>query len=328
MGHFVLRVAVGLFGLLRRLALALAAATLAVFIMIELSFPGGFEKVVLPLGTDPSNPEHRDIVDTYRLDQGIFGRYVGWWSDAIGGDWGRSTWNGGPVWDLVGPRLPISAELMMVGLGLAALIGIPLGILAVLWRGRWIGRLIDVSLGLSQAIPVFVTAPFLVYFFAVKLRWLPAGLWSRPSDPLGDHLRHLALPAIAIALAEIGTLGRVIRADLERILEEDFMTAARAKGLGSIYLLCRHAVRPASYSLVNIAAIRVGALLSGTIVVELIFGIGGMGQLLLRATLDRDLNMLLALTTYMVIIFVTLNWLADVVMRWLDPRIVGNGIQR
>jgi peptide/nickel transport system permease protein len=129
------------------------------------------------------------------------------------------------------------------------------------------------------------------------------------------------MPVTALAFAEIGAIGRIIRADVRRVLEEDYITAAVSKGLSARFVLFRHTLRPASLGLLNVVGINIGSMMAGTVLVEMILGIGGMGQLLLQSVLSRDLHLLLALTTYMVVVFVTLNWLVDVLMRVLDPRI-------
>ena len=150
---------------------------------------------------------------------------------------------------------------------------------------------------------------------------LPAAGWTRPSDSLTGNLETLALPALTLVLAELGAVGRLIRADTLAVLQNDYIAAAMSKGIGMRAVMVRHALRPASLGLLNVLAITIGTLLSGTIVVELVFGIGGLGQLVLRATTDRDLYVLLGLTTYMVVVYVTLNAIVDAAMRFLDPRI-------
>ena len=129
------------------------------------------------------------------------------------------------------------------------------------------------------------------------------------------------MPATALAFAEIGVVGRVIRADALNVLQTDYIAAAVGKGLRSRYIMLRHVLRPASLGLLNVIALNIGTLLSGAVVIEIIFGIGGLGQVLLEATTNRDLFLILGLTTYMVGIYVILNAIADVSMHAIDPRI-------
>lgn len=307
--------------LLRRLAGTLALATLGVFIAIELSIEGGFQATLLPSGVNPESARDLAIVDAYNLDQGIMGRWLSWLGDAVQGDFGRSIRTGTPVWEVIEPRLPISGELMLVSIVLTVLIGLPMGVLAAMWANTRRGRVLDSVLGLSQAMPVFVLAPFLILILGVRLQWLPAATWVRPTSDLSDHIKHLILPVTAVALTEFGAIARIVQADLLRTMSEDYVIAARGKGLSDRFVLYRHALRPSSFGLLNIVGLNIGAMLSGVVVVELIFGIGGLGQLLLESTINRDLNAVLALTAYFVVVFVVVNWVVDMVMLAVDPRI-------
>ena len=201
------------------------------------------------------------------------------------------------------------------------IIGVPLGLAAAAWRDRRSGRIINGFLGLSQSIPVYLTPIFLVWLFALRLGWLPAAGWTRISVSFTGNLRNLLLPVIALAFAEIGIVGRVVRADTLRVLQTDYIAAAVGKGLTPWYVLTRHALRPASLGLLNVVGLNIGSLLSGAVVIEIIFGIGGLGQVLLDATLNRDLYVILGLTVYTVVIYVGLNAIVDALMFVVDPRL-------
>ncbi len=305
---------------------ALLSANVLVFLAIEISIPGGFRAVLFPSGFNTDVPWQREVVDEYRLDDPVVVRFFHWVLDALQGDFGYSTRNGEPVWDLIWPRVPISFELMVVGVLLALLIGLPLGVVSARFDGRAPGGVANGELGFCQSVPVFITSLMMIRVFAVDLGWLPAATWVRLTDDIGAHLRHLAMPALSLAMAELGTVGRVVRSDLLRVLNEEFVVAANAKGLSARYVLYRHALRPASLGLLNVVGLSVGALLSGTILVEIIFGIGGLGQLVFESSIQRDLPVLLGLTSYLVLVYVTVNTVADVVMRILDPRLAPRGI--
>ncbi len=305
---------------------ALLSANALVFLAIEISIPGGFRAVLFPSGFNTDVPWQREVVDEHRLDDPVVVRFLHWVLDALQGDFGYSTRNGEPVWDLIWPRVPVSFELMVVGVLLALLIGLPLGVVSARFDGRAPGGVANGVLGFCQSVPVFITSLMMIRVFAVDLGWLPAATWVRLTDDIGAHLRHLAMPALSLAMAEIGTVGRVVRSDLLRVLNEEFVVAANAKGLSARYVLYRHALRPASLGLLNVVGLSVGALLSGTILVEIIFGIGGLGQLVFESSIQRDLPVLLGLTSYLVFVYVTVNTVADVVMRILDPRLAPRGI--
>ena len=167
---------------------------------------------------------------------------------------------------------------------------------------------------------MYVTPIFLISFFAVRLRWLPASGWVRISDSLTGNLRNLILPLTALVLAEVGIVARIVRSDVLRVMQSEFIAAARGKGLTEPYVLVRHALRPASLGLLNVVSLNIGSLLTGALIIEVIFGIGALGQILLEASLNRDLPLLLGITTYAVVIYVVLSTAVDALTALIDPR--------
>ncbi|MEM7273273.1 MAG: ABC transporter permease [Actinomycetota bacterium] len=304
-----------------RLLATAAGACLLVFVAIEVSIPGGFRAVILPNGVDQASARDLAVVEEFHLDRPVVVRWGHWLVDLGQGDLGRSIQNGLPVTELIVPRLPISLQFVAVSVLGTVVLGIPLGLLAAARDGRPGGRLLNLLFGLSQSIPVFITPVFLIWLFALRLQWLPAAGWVRPSTSITGNLRTLALPATALILAEVGIVARLVRADVLRILESDVVATAMGKGLPRRYILARHALRPASLGVLNVVGLNIGSVLAGTVLVELIFGIGATGQLLLEASRNRDLYLLLALTLYMVTVYVVINTVVDVLIRVLDPRI-------
>ena len=307
-----------------RMVGTMIAATFLVFFAVENSIRGGIRTVILPAGIDESSPRARELIEEWNLDGNLVVRYLRWLGDAVTGDFGRSTRAGTQVSELITHRLSISLEIMLLGTLVTLLIGIPLGLWAAARSARGRGRVLTSALSVSQSVPVFVTPLFLVWVFALQLGWLPAAGWVRISDSLTGNLRAAALPVIALAFAEIGVVGRIVQNDAARIMGADFVTSALSKGLPARYVMVRHVLRPASLGLLNVIGINIGALLSGALIVELVFGIGGLGQLLLESTLNRDLELLLGLTVYTVGVYVVLNAIVDALMPILDPRIRGD----
>lgn len=298
----------------------IVAATVAIFVLIEISIPGGVRSALLPTG-DSRSPQARALIEAFHLDSSLPVRYWYWATDALSGDFGQSMLNGRDVVEILSHRLPISMQLMFVSIALTVLIGVPLGLLAAFWADRRAGHIVNAFLGLSQSVPVYVTPLFLVAVFAIWLRWLPAAGWVRIGDSFAGNLKYMVLPITALVFAEVGIVARVIRADVLRVLEQDYISAAISKGMGSRYVLFRHALRPASLGLLNVIGVNVGSLLSGALIVEVIFGIGGLGQVLFEASINRDLYVLLGLTTYAVVVHVTLGAIIDALLLAFDPRI-------
>jgi len=311
--------------LFRRLASAILASTLAISILIEISIPGGFRSTVFPFGTPPEGrrtARQQETIDTFALDNNMFVRWLKWIGNAVQGDFGESSERtGADVVGLMAPRFSISIQIMLFATVLAIVIGIPLGLLAALWRGRRAGLALDTFIGLFQSVPTFITPVFFIWLFAIKLRWLPAIGWVRISDSVTGNVKGLLMPGVTLALVEMGYIARVIKSDVVATLQMDYVTAAVAKGLPPAQVLFRHALRPASLGLLNVLGLSVGALLGGAFVVEFIFAIGALGRLFIDAMFNRDLHVALAATAYVVSVYVILNWLVDLLMYAVDPRI-------
>jgi len=299
---------------------AILAASLAVFVGIEVSIPGGYRAVLLPNG-DTQSARSRRIIDAFHLDEHVIVRWARWVADVAQGNFGNSARAGEDVTEVIMHRLPISLEIMLVAMAITLLLGIPLGLLAAAWSTRRAGRAVDIILSIAQSIPVYVLPLFLITFFSVRQGWLPAAGWVRLSTSITGNLKHLILPIAGLVVAEIGIVARLVRTEAARVLNQDFIAAALGKGLSPAYVMLRHALRPSSLGLLNVLGANIGALLSGALVIEIIFGIGALGRVMLESVLGRDLYMLLGLTTYLVIVYSAINAIVDVVVRLLDPRI-------
>ncbi len=314
-----------LLSLVGRLSAAILVSTFVISFLIESSIPGGFRSIVFPFGVPPKgqrSPRQQEIVDIYALDDNMVVRWLKWLGNLLQGDLGRSNeLAGAQVLDLMAPRFSISIQIMLFATILAIVVGIPLGVLSALQRGRVVGNILDGIIGLFQAFPVFITPVFLIWLFAIKLRWLPAAGWVRISDSVTGNLKGLLLPGITLALIEIGYVARVIKSDIVAVLQMDYITAAVAKGLPPTHVLFRHALRPASLGLLNVIGLNVGSLLGGAFIIEFIFAIGALGGLFIDAMFNRDLHLALATTVYVVSVYVILNALVDLLMRAADPRI-------
>ena len=309
-----------------RFVVTMCATTFCVFAGIEVSIDGGFRTVVFPPGLPENSPRGRELIDTWNLDGNIFVRWFGWFTDVIQGELGQSSRLGGTdVWDLIVPRLSISLQLMLGATALAVAAGIPLGLWAAALGTRGRGRFLTALLGVSQSVPVFISSLFFVWLFAVELRWLPAAGWVRISESIPRNLESALLPVTTLALAEVGIIGRIVQRDASELIRSDFVASALGKGLSMPYVMTRHVLRPASLGLLNVLGVSIGSLLSGALIVELIFGIGGLGQVVFESLINRDLYLVLGLTIYIVGVYVTLNTAVDIATLLADPRIRRRG---
>lgn len=301
-----------------QLVVVLLAAT---FFTYSLTFVSNSPSEVVDtlLQIEAGAPERRAVIEEeLNLDDPLLVRYGKWLGEAVTGDLGRSYSTQEPVADRISTRLPRTIALVVYAQLLALLLAIPAGIIAA-WRANSLvdRGLSSTSIGLL-AIPNYVMAVLLVYLFAVQLGWFPV-LTKR--DLAVTDLRSYLLPALSLALGQVAVYMRLLRTDMIATLQEDFIGMAKAKGLPTRSILLRHALRPSSLSLVTTIGINAGAALGGTVIIESIFGMPGMGTLLVDAIFRRDILVVQGVVAVIAAGFVIINFLIDLLYALLDPRI-------
>ena len=308
------------FGVRRLLYLVpvLIAVSLLTFLIASL-LPGDLAYVILG---DQATPEKVEALrHDMGLDQPIWWRYLGWLGHVLQGDLGRSFRTGQTVLQAVTERLPVSLELMVLAEIIGLAIGVPFAIACAVRSGSAFDRFMTGSSFAMLSVPTFLSAILLIYLFAVELRWLPAtGYVPFRDDPVGN-LRFLVLPALTLAFAEWPGIMRVLRSDMIATLQEDYIAMAKAKGLKPSRILFVHALKPSSLTLVTITGINIGRLIGGTVIVETIFALPGIGRLLIGAIYTRDLIILQGVVLLVAAGFVIMNFIVDMLYAVLDPRI-------
>lgn len=256
------------------------------------------------------------------MDQPLWHQYADWLGHALRGDLGTSPVTNESVLHAVLTRLPVTLELAAMALTLSLVVAVLLAVVSAAREGSWVDRATTALSSILLSVPAFIAGPLLIYFFALKLGWLPVSGWARVStDGLAANLRGALLPAVSIALTEIATFHRALRADLVSTLREDYIAAARAKGMSPAYVMFRHALRPSSFSLITLAGINLGRLIGGTVVVEILFSLPGLGQLVVSSIVSRDLVSVQGIVVFVVVVYVLVNTLVDLSYQWLDPRV-------
>jgi peptide/nickel transport system permease protein len=296
----------------------LLAVSLLTFLIASL-LPGDLAYTILG---DQATPEKvAALRHDMGLDQPIWWRYLSWLGNVLQGDFGRSFRTGQTVLQAVAERLPVSLELMLLAQIGALTIGIPLAVACAVRSGSAFDRFMTGSAFSMLSVPAFLSAILLIYLFAVELRWLPAtGYIPFHEDPVGN-LRCFLLPALTLALGEWPVLMRVLRSDMIQTLQEDYIAMARAKGLKPSRILLVHALKPSSLTLVTVTGINIGRLIGGTVIVESIFALPGIGRLLLSAIFTRDLIILQGVVLIVALGYVMINFIVDLLYAVLDPRI-------
>ncbi|MGX1320912.1 peptide/nickel transport system permease protein [Bradyrhizobium huanghuaihaiense] len=296
----------------------LLAVSLLTFLIASL-LPGDLAFVILGDQATPENVAalRRDM----GLDQPLWWRYLSWLGHVLQGDLGRSFRTGQTVLQAVAERIPVSLQLMLMAEFIGLLIGVPVAIACAARAGGAFDRFMTGSAFAMLSMPSFLMAILLIYLFAVELHWLPAtGYVPFTEEPLAN-LRFFVLPALTLALAEWPGIMRVLRSDMIATLQEDYIALAKAKGLKPSRILFVHALKPSSLTLVTVTGINIGRLLGGTLIVESIFALPGIGRLLVGAIYTRDLVILQGVVLLVACGFVIVNFIVDMLYAVLDPRI-------
>ena len=288
----------------------LLVATLA-FVLLHAAPGGPFDsdKRILPA-------IQQSIEAKYHLDEPLWRQYLRYLSDLGRGDLGPSfQYRGTSVNEIIAQGFPVDLTVGAAAIVLALIIGVAIGINAALRRGSSedYGSMAIAIVGIST--PVFVVAPLLVLVFAVNLHWLPAGDW------VGGSVKHLVLPSVALALPYIAYIARLMRASTIEVMNSPFIRTARSKGLPLRVIILRHALRPTLTPLVSFLGPAIAGLITGSIVVESVFGLPGIGRYFLTGALNRDYTLVVGITVLYGALIVLFNLLADLCYALIDPRV-------
>lgn len=247
-------------------------------------------------------------------------RYLEWVGGALTGDFGRSLINDASVMGAIWQRTPVTVSLTLVSLVIALAISLPAGLLAGLRPGSGFDRFLTIGASMGVAIPSFWLGLLLSVIFAVNNRWLPAiGYVGFTEDPV-DWLRHLLLPALSLGLAATATLTRQLRSSVITVMQQDYIRTARAKGLRSRKVVLKHLLKNASIPAVTALGLQVPLLLSGTVIIEGLFNLNGIGQYVVSAVLLRDLPVVQAVVLLSAVVVVVTNLLVDLSYGYLNPK--------
>lgn len=309
--------------ILQRLTLTIPTViglTIIVFLFIRL-LPG--DVIDAMSGTEVAlDPARRmAMLKELGLADPLYTQYFRWVGQVFSGDLGRSLRTGLPLRSLFLNALPVTLELGLLASIIATLTGIPLGMFSALKRDSatdFLARILGL-IGLS--LPNFWLATLTLLVTSIYLRWVPGLFWISPlKDPLGN-LKQMILPAVCLSFQLMAIIMRMTRATMLETLRQDYISVARAKGLEESKILWRHALRNALIPIVTIAGVQMGYLLSGSVVIEQIFSLPGIGWFFLRGLFDRDYPVIQIMALFLAVVFVAINLVTDVVYAYIDPRI-------
>lgn len=304
--------------MLRYFLIRLAGAVPTLFIIVTLSFflihaaPGG------PFDQEQSLPPEimANLQSAYGLDQPTLTQYGRYLRALSHGDFGPSfKYKDFSVTELIGQGFPVTFELGTIAIALALLLGIPIGTFAALHRNSAADYATMSLAVVGIAIPTFVVLPFLGLLFGIYLHWLPVAGWEPGS------IRHLVLPVVALALPPLAVIARLVRASMLELLSSPFIRTAIAKGLPLRTVILRHAMRPALLPVASFLVPAVASIMTGSLVVESIAGLPGIGRYMVQGALNRDYTLVLGMVIIYSTLLILMGLLVDLVYAWLDPRV-------
>jgi peptide/nickel transport system permease protein len=296
----------------------LIGLSMASFALVHV-IPG--DPALVMLGGESTPQAVAELREQLGLNQPLPIRYWHWLTQVARGDLGQSLYNKTRVADELAWRLPTTLTLVGLALALSVVIGIPAGLLSAAYRNRWIDHVARLLTLVSLSLPSFWLGLMLIILFSLKLDLLPIVGYQPITTDFWGGLRFLILPSIALGTSLAALLTRLTRSSMLEVLGQDYVRTARAKGLRDRVVLMRHALRNALMPIVTVIGINLGILLGGSAVIETVFVLPGVGQLVVRSLYNRDLPVIQGLILYVAVIYVAVNLLVDLLYTYLDPRL-------
>mgnify|MGYP001569834120 FL=1 len=289
-----------------------------VFVVVRI-LPG--DPALLIMGTEGSAEAAARLREAMGLNRPLVVQYLDWMGRALVGDLGRSIQYDVPVGGLILSRLPVTLPLTLMAAGFMALAAIPVGVFAATHQRRW-GDYLSMTLSqIGVAVPGFWAGLLLILLFSVRLGWFHSGGFDGWAQGAGSALRSLLLPAVALGLFQFAVLARTTRSAILEVLREEYVTTARAKGVPERTVLFRHTLRNAMIPVLTVAGVQLGQLMAGSIILESVFYLPGLGRLALGAISARDLPVVQGVVLFVASVIVTINVAVDILYGFLDPRI-------
>jgi peptide/nickel transport system permease protein len=307
--------------LARQLLLAVPTVLLLTFFVFSIIFliPGDPAEALL--GNTASPEAIAAFRHKMRLDQPLLVQYVAWLNQLLHGNLGASVRTSEPVWTAITARLPVTLQLSAYAMIIAIALGVPLGALAATRRNS-LWDLLAQLVGLSGlAMPSFFLALLLILLVSLRLRWLPVSGYVAPSDDLLGSIKSLLLPSLTLSFTMLGSIARMTRTSMLEVLGEQYIVTARAKGLRERTVVRRHALKSALIPIVTLIGLQFGFVLGGTIVIEKIFGLPGIGRLMIDNVYAHDFPVVQGVLLFLALIRLGTNLITDVVYAALDPQV-------
>lgn len=309
------------------------AATVVLTIVLATIITFALQKLIpgdpaLAIAGEDATPERiAEIRTELGLDRPFVVQYLDWLGGALTGDLGTTVRGDAAVWDLIGQRLPATLTLSAMALLFSIVAGVVVGVIAALRHGSRTDTALTAISTLGVAIPNFWLGMVLIVVFSLMLNWFPASGYALPWQNAPDWLRHVILPALALGTAGAAEIARQVRSAFIEVLGSDFIRTHKAKGLPPRDVVWRHAMKNASLPLVTVIGIQISHLLGGTVVIESVFAIPGIGSLIVQSSNQREYMVIQGVVFVTALLIIFTNLIVDLVYRYIDPRIGGGQVR-
>ncbi len=296
----------------------LALVSVLVFALTRLA---AGDPIALLLGDQASLDDIAQVRARYGLDQPIVQQYLYWLAEVLQGNLGQSIFLQMPVHQVLLDRVEPTLMLAVMAVAIAMFIGVPSGIVAAVWRGRWIDQCVSTVAMLGASMPSFWMGLMLIQIFAVGLGWFPVSGYGDPGASWGQRLHHLMLPAIVLGVLNSALITRFTRASMLDILGEDYIRTARSKGLSESRVVLYHALRNAWVPILTVLGLTLALMIGGAVVTETVFNLPGLGNLVVRGVLRRDYPVIQGALLAIAGVYVFINFVIDLLYAVVDPRV-------
>jgi peptide/nickel transport system permease protein len=257
----------------------------------------------------------------YGLDRSLPMQYISWIGNILRGDMGKSINLGQDVGYLISNKLPITIYFGVMSFIVSAFFGIIFGIICALRRGKWIDSVVTVLANIGITLPAFWVGILLMYLFSLMLHWLPTSGYIAPTESLGQSLRAAIMPVICLSLFSVASLTRQTRSAMLEVVNQDYIRTAWSKGLREWVVISRHTIKNAMIPVITILGLQVGLIFGGSVLIETVFNIPGMGRLMAESLFSHDYQIVQAGTLVIAVVVVLSNLIVDISYGWFDPRI-------
>jgi peptide/nickel transport system permease protein len=312
--------------IIRRLLMALLVLvfiTLIVFFIMRL-LPG--DPLIIYMGQAAQQQaieegQIEELRHKFGLDKSLVVQYFNWIGGIFRGDFGESINYHEKVSRLLAERLPVTIYIGAISLIFGSIVGVAIGLWAGVKRAKWPDRIITPLTYIGIAIPVFWLGILMIYLFALKLEWLPTSGWTSPFDDFVQSTRQIVMPVICMSLFSIAANARQMRSSILETIGQDYIRTAWSKGLSERIIIFRHAMKNSLIPVITLIGMGVGAILAGSVLVETVFSIPGVGRLLVTSIFGQDYTVVQAITLMMSVSILLMNLIVDLSYGWFDPRI-------